>query len=248
MIIETDAVVIRETATGERDKLLTLLTREQGIIKAFANGARSLKSKNANTTNLFCYSKMSLVKNKNSGAYTVRESTPVEVFFSLRKDIVKLSLAQYIGELSDELAPREERADDFLNLLLNCLHLLANTNKNIYLVKAAAELRMLTLAGYMPSIVACDTCGTYESEKMYFSHFTGKLYCENCKPEEKTVTLGLGVVTAMRHICFSAPEKVFSFNLSKDGFAALSAVSEKYLRSVTMRNYKTLEFFQYMTE
>ena len=248
MIIETDAVVIRETATGERDKLLTLLTREEGIIKAFANGARSLKSKNANTTNLFCYSKMSLLKSKSGDSYTVRESTPVEVFFPLRKDIVKLSLAQYIGELSDELAPRGEKADDFLNLVLNCLHLLANTDKNIYLIKAAAELRMLTLAGYMPSVIACDNCGTYESEKMYFSTFTGKLYCENCKPEERTVTVGLGVVTAMRHICFSSPEKVFSFSLSKDGFSALGAVSEKYLKSVTMRSYKTLEFFKNMTE
>lgn len=247
MIIKTDAVVIRETATGERDKLVTLLTRELGVIKAFANGARSIKNHNANTTDLFCYSVMSLIRNK-SGAYTVRESSPKEVFFSLRKDIVKLSLAQYIGELADELAPREEEADDFFCLFLNCLHLLANTQKDIYLVKAAAELRMLTLAGYMPSVVACDTCGKYESDKMFFSTFSGKLYCESCKPEEKTVALSLGVVTAIRHICFSAPEKVFSFHLSKDGFLALSAVSEKYLKSVTTRNYKTLEFFKYMTE
>ncbi len=247
MIIRTEAVVIREQATGERDKLLTLLTREKGIIKAFANGARSPKNRNANTTDVFCYSDMSLTKGK-SGAYSLRESCPKDVFFSLRGDIVKLSLAQYICELAEELAPREEPAEELFSLFLNCLHLLANTKKDIYLIKAAAELRMLTLSGYMPAIVACDSCGTYESEKMYFSTFTGKLYCEKCKPEEKTVTLGLGVVTAMRHICFSDPEKVFRFKMSKDGLSALCAVSEKYMKSVTMRNYKTLEFFKYMTE
>lgn len=32
----------------------------------------------------------------------------------------------------------------------------------------------------MPSVLACDNCGTYETEIMYFDTLEGRIYCENC--------------------------------------------------------------------
>lgn len=247
MIINTDGLVIREQPTGERDRLVTVLTRDIGVIRAFVNGARNPKNKNAAATGLLCYSRFSIDKTS-KGVYTIREATAIEVFFSLRRDIVRLSLAQYFAELAYELSPREENSEEFLRLILNAVYFISNTKKPHGLIKAATELRLLTLGGYMPSIVACDNCGTYESEKMYFSTRSGRLWCEKCLPDEKTVTVSSGIIAAMRHICFSDADKVFSFTLSKDGILALQAVSEKFLKSVTMRNYKTLDFYKEMTE
>lgn len=247
MLIKTDGLVIREQATGERDRLITVLSRENGVIRAFVNGARNPKNKNSAATGLLCFSDFSIDKSA-KGVYTVREATAKEVFFALREDIVRLSLAQYFAELSYELSPREENSDEFLRLMLNSIYLVCEKKRNLSLIKAAAELRMLTLSGYMPPIVACDNCGTYETENMFFSTFSGKIWCENCIPSEKAVAITSGTLAAMRHICFSPFEKIFSFTLSKDGVMALSALSEKYLKSVTMRSYKTLDFYKMMTE
>ena len=247
MIINTDGLVIREQPTGERDRLVTVLTRDIGVIRAFVNGARNPKNKNAAATGLLCYSHFSIDKTS-KGIYTFREATAKEVFFSLRSDIVSLSLAQYFAELAYELSPREENSEEFLRLILNAVHFISNTHKPHGLIKAATELRLLTLGGYMPSIVACDNCGTYESEKMFFSTHSGRIWCDKCIPDEKTVTVSSGIIAAMRHICFSEADKVFSFTLSKDGIYSLQAVSEKFLKSVTMRNYKTLDFYKEMTE
>lgn len=180
MIIKTDGIVIREQTTGEKDRLVTLLTRELGVIRAFVNGGRSPKNKNVAATGLLCYSRLSIDKSQ-KGVYSVREATVSETFFSLREDIVRLSLAQYFAELAFELAPREEPSDEFLRLLLNAVYLAAKGKKDESLVKAAAELRMLSLSGYMPSLVACDVCGEYESETMFFSVNSGKLYCNRCE-------------------------------------------------------------------
>lgn len=246
MTIKTDGIVIREKTTGERDRLVTLLTRESGVIRAFVNGARSPKSKNGAATGLLCYSDF-LIEQKKSGVYIITEASAKEVFFSLREDIVSLSLAQYFAELAAELSVREENADEFLRLLLNSIYFVAEKKKENDLIKAATELRFLSLAGYMPSIVACQSCGKYESEKMRFSVSSGRLYCEECLPEEKTVELPLSVVTAMRHICLSEANKVFSFTLSKPSLELLCSVSERYLKNVTMRGYKTLDFYKAMT-
>lgn len=247
MTFKTDGIVIKEGATGEQDRIVTLLTRDRGVIKAFANGARNPKNKNVSSTGLLCYSDF-LINKTQKGVYVIREATAKEVFFSLRSDIVRLSLAQYFAELTYELSPREEDSSDYLSLLLNSVYLLMKGEKNLRQIKAVIEMRMLSMAGYMPSVVACGNCGSFESETMFFSTFTGELFCENCKPLERTHKIPLGVVTAIRHICFSDSNKIFSFSLPEESISLLSEVTEKYLRNITARRYKTLEFFNMMSD
>ncbi len=247
MTFKTDGIVIKEGATGEQDRIVTLLTRDRGVIKAFANGARNPKNKNVSSTGLLCYSDF-LINKTQKGVYVIREATAKEVFFSLRSDIVRLSLAQYFAELTYELSPREEDSSEYLSLLLNSVYLLMKGEKNLRQIKAVIEMRMLSMAGYMPSVVACENCGSFESETMFFSTFTGELFCESCKPLERTHKIPLGVVTAIRHICFSNSNKIFSFSLPDEGLSLLSEVTEKYLRNITARRYKTLEFFNMMSD
>ncbi len=247
MTFKTDGIIIREGATGEQDRIVTVLTRDRGVIKAFANGARNPKNKNVSSTGLLCYSDF-LINKTQKGIYVIREATAKEVFFSLRSDIVRLSLAQYFAELTYELSPREENSGEYLSLLLNSVYLLSQGKRNLRQIKAVLEMRMLSIAGYMPGVVACGNCGSFESEIMFFSTVTGELFCENCKPLEKTVRLPLGVVTAIRHICFSEASRIFSFTLPDESIALLSDVTEKYLRNITARRYKTLEFFNMMSD
>ncbi len=247
MTIKTDGIVIREQPTGEHDKLITILTRKSGIVKAFVNGARSPKNKNASSTGLLCYSDFTLDKSKKD-VYTVKESQSKQLFFKLRENIISLALAQYFAELTYELAPREEAADEFLSLILNSLYLLCEKKKDSLLIKSVIELRILSLAGYMPNIISCNSCGVYESEKMFFSTFTGELYCESCKKEENLRSINLTILTAMRHICFSESSKIFSFSLPADALVSLSQLTEKYLKNITMKKYKTLDFYKTMTD
>lgn len=246
MTIKTDGIVIREQTTGEQDRLVTLLTRELGVIRAFANGARNPKNKNVATTGLLCYSDLSIERTQ-KGAYIIKEATAKETFFSLREDIVSLSLAQYFAELAFEFSPREEKADEFLSLILNSVYLVTGGKKNNKIIKAATELRFLSLAGYMPSLIACDSCGKYESETMSFSISTGKIFCDECSTTEFVIPVGIGVIAAMRHICFSEPQKIFSFKLSEEGTEELCDITERYLKTLSSRKFKTLDFYKIMT-
>ena len=247
MNIKTDGIILRETMTGEQDRLVTVLTRSNGVIKAFVNGARNPKSKNVSSTGLLCYSDFMINKSQ-KGVYVIREATAKEIFFSLRNDIVNLSLAQYFAELTYELAPREEDSSEFLSLILNSLYLLSTGKRSRKIIKAVIELRMLSIAGYMPSLICCENCGAYESDIMYFSPYTGELYCELCKGAQKLTRLNIATVSAMRHICFSTSDKIFNFKLPDEHLNALSKVTEKYLMNITSRKYKTLAFYKTMAD
>ena len=179
------------------------------------------------------------------GGYHV--DRPCDITFDLRNDIGNLALAQYFCELQYELAPQESDAEEFLKLTLNSLHFLAKNKRNPLQLKSIMELRTLCLAGYMPDLIACTECGKYEDDLMYFCVYDGHLYCSSCTADVPCEEITAGIVSAMRFICYSEKEKLFSFTLNEDNFAVLADVCEKYLLAQTNRKYKTLDFYKSIT-
>lgn len=241
MRLNTKGLILKEQNIGELDKLVTVLTADMGIIKAFVRGAKSVKSKKQSATGLLCYSNLSLYNGKDS--YIIDEAQCIEIFFGLRNDIEKLALAQYFAELSCELAPQETDANEYLRVVLNSLYMLSTSKRPDLQIKAITELRLLSLSGYMPNLVACERCGEYETPTMYFDMEHGLLYCENCARADVPLALGLDTLNAMRHIVFSKLEKLYNFKMNEAGLQDLSYVTEAYLRVKTERKYKTLDFY-----
>lgn len=237
----TKGLVIREQTIGESDRLVTLLTVDFGLVRAFVRGAKQMKNRLASSTSLFAYSDFSLYRGRD--AFVVDSASPIEVFFDLRKDIVKLSLAQYFAQLAYELGEEEQPSPEMLSVLLNSLHLLCYGSKDIRIVKSAVEFRLLSLGGYMPNILACANCAAYETDLMYFDTLDGCIYCENCGKAGAT-PCPKNVITAIRFICLTEPKKIYSFSLSDENLNLLSQISERYLLSRIQKSLPTLAFYK----
>lgn len=242
MRTNTDGLILKEQNIGEKDKLVTVLTRHNGLVRAFVRGAKSFKNRKNSATGMFCYSKLSLYQTKES--YIIDEAEPIELFFGLREDLEKISLAQYFGELIITLVQEDEPAEEYLRLILNSLHFLATDKMPTEQIKAITELRLMCIAGFMPNLIACDRCGEYETNTMYFDVEDGLLYCENCVPSDMIFQLDIGLIKALRHIAFSDFEKIYSFKMEEYVLPDLSYITEKYLLSKLQRNFKTLEFYK----
>ena len=243
----TRGVVIRSKSVGD-DRLLTLLTEDYGVIHASAKGANKPRSRLASSTELFCCSRFSLFRYRESN--TVDQAELENSFFQLRHDLEALSLAGYIAELCCELAPQEEEAKEYLRLFLNTVYMLANKKKSVWILKPLFELRLLTMAGFMPDLTACEICGEFKADDgAIFSFETGTFCCKSClsgnseKEQEETVYISPAVLAAMRHVIYSDFEKLFSFTLNGDAAFQLTAVSERYLKFHLQRGYRSLEFF-----
>jgi DNA repair protein RecO (recombination protein O) len=237
--------VIREQSVGEYDRLITVLTAQHGLVKAFCRGAKKAKSKKLSATALLTYSEFTF--NKTKDAFTVGEAEVREVFFELRQDVVKMALAQYLCELAYEFCEEDYESEEILRLFLNSLYLLKRNKKSASFVKAVTEFRLMSLAGYMPRLIACDNCDEYETAVMGFDKESGKLYCENCLPGY-ALKIPSSVVKAMRHVALSDFEKIFSFTLSEDNIKIFENLTEDYLLDKTARKFKTLDFYNVIKE
>ena len=248
MQIRTDGVVIKESDVGENDKYITILTSDLGTVEAYVKGAKRKGSKLYNSTKLFCYSTFILFQNKNK--YYVNETDVNNLFYDLRLDIERLTVASYFCQIIYEIKPESDTSSVSMKLLLNSLHLLANTQKNAKLIKSVFEMRILTINGFTPDILACNGCGEYENNIRFYIG-DGTILCDSCanKSDDPKLSCGYarltrGVLAALRHIVYCVPEKVFSFTLDDENIKLLSEVCESYLICQTERNYKSLEFLK----
>lgn len=242
MRTNTEGLILKEQNIREKDKLVYILTRKNGLIRAFVHGAKSFKNKKNNATAIFCYSKISL--HESGDAYVVDEAEPIETFFKLGTDIEKLSLGQYFSELCLTLVQEGEQSEEYLRLMLNSLNFLAKGGRENEQIKAITELRLMCIAGYMPNLIACDKCGEYETNTMYFDVDQGLLYCENCMSASAMLPLEIGLVRAMRHIAFSDFNKIYNFSMPTDSLSDLSFITERYILSRLQRNFNTLDFYK----
>jgi DNA repair protein RecO (recombination protein O) len=246
MQIKTDGLIVRDLNVGEDDRIVTILTRGKGIVKASARGARRVKSRFSTATRLLCYSDFTLFKGRD--IYIIDNAQPIEFFLGVDKNLEGLALAQYFAQLCAYLAPQEEPAELFLRLMLNALNFIQTGKRPLALIKAAFELRILTMTGYMPDIVACASCGAYESQAMSFNPMTGTILCSDCQKDmpsdgKTKYILSKGALAAMRHIAYSDFEKVFSFTLPQPGLSQLCAAVEQYMLCQVERSFPTLEFY-----
>ena len=158
MHLHTKALVLRETAYKESDKILTLLTQEQGKLTASARGCRRKGSPLAAGSQLLVWSDFILYEYQ--GRWSVKEAEVEREFRGMREDLDKFSLGCYFGEVTQALALEGLPSPELLSLILNSLHALDRLDRPLALVKGAFELRAMCLAGYEPVLDACAVRGS----------------------------------------------------------------------------------------
>ena len=99
----------------------------------------------------------------------------------------------------------------------------------------------------MPSLVACDFCGEYETDRMYFDCKEGRLYCARCGEGRNLPRVPLSVISAMRHIVYSPFEQCFAFSLAEECLPILNQLTQHYLSQSLQQRFKTLDYLK-MTE
>ena len=242
----TEGLVIKEMNVGESDRLVTLFTREYGIIRAFASGAKTIKSKKGAATSLLTYASFTILQKK--GSLRIYEATPISVFWGIGSDIETLGICQYFCELGFVFGEENSPNTELLRLILNSLHFITKEKRDIYLIKAITELRTASLCGYAPNLIACEDCGKFEDNIMYFNLSEGSLLCSDCNKRGEGIAVNKTVLSAMRHIIYSDFSKLYSFSVPSEDAKYLSKLTQRYITHQTDYKFSTLEFFNSIKE
>ncbi|MDO5560315.1 MAG: DNA repair protein RecO [Oscillospiraceae bacterium] len=250
LLITVSGIVIRERSVGEQDKFIDIYTDKCGLIEVSVKGAKKITGAGVSATQLFAYSKFCLTKRRDR--YYINSVEPVRIFYGLRNDLCKLSLASYFSEVIAYASHDVQGGNaEIMRLFLNCLHYLSDSARSERQLKSIFELRFMTECGMMPAVVGCSECGTYLRDRMYFVISEGTLYCSDCfEPgEHKTaVCITKSVLCAVRHIVFADFDRLFNFKVSDASMDVLGFITEQYIIEHLGRTFKTLDFYHDITK
>ena len=243
MYLTTQGLVLRVTNYNDADALLTLLTPKHGKITAKARGLRRKNSALTASCQLLAYSTFTLFEYRSM--YTINEAESIELFTPLRRDLQKLSLGTYFAQAAELLCQEDLPNPELLSLVLNCLFALSKLNSPEEQVKAVFELRGACLAGYEPDLYGCHKCGNPFPDR--FDLTQGRLECCNCRDVGSSgirLPITPGVLEAMHYITTCDAKKLFAFQIGRENFECLSAVTESYLSTQLERGFSALDFYK----
>jgi DNA repair protein RecO (recombination protein O) len=173
------AVVLRHADWGEADRLLTLYTREQGMVRALAKGVRKMTSRKAGHLQPFTSITVQLAKGRDLLIVTQVET--VNAFLSLHDDLEKTSYAAYVVELLLRFSYEEEGGNPTIfRLLTETLDRLEKEDDS-WLAIRYYEMRLLDAVGFRPHLFECANCGReILAEDQFFSFTAGGVICPRC--------------------------------------------------------------------
>lgn len=173
------AVVLRHSDWGEADRLLTLYTRERGMARALAKGARKAVSRKAGHLEPFTHVVIQLAQGRDLLIVTQVET--VNAFLSLRDDLVKTANAAYVVELLLRFSYEGEGANPALFKLLTDTLSRLEKETDDWLPIRYYEMRLLDAVGFRPQLFQCVNCGReIMPADQYFSFMAGGAICPRC--------------------------------------------------------------------
>ncbi|OYD95551.1 DNA repair protein RecO [Nostoc sp. 'Peltigera membranacea cyanobiont' 210A] len=148
---------LKTQALGESDKIVTILTREFGLIRAVAPGARKHNSSLGGRSGMFVVNELLIAKGRSLDKIT--QAQTLKTYPGLAKDLGKLAASQYLAEivLCEALSeqPQEELYDLF-NEHLHRLEAVSSANPSGVLAHLAhGVFHLLALAGLTPQVQIC---------------------------------------------------------------------------------------------
>ncbi len=154
-----EAVVLRTQKLGEADRIITLLTRSHGRVRAVAKGVRRTSSRFGSRLEPFTYVDLQLYEGRSLDTITQAE-TRSAWYAELGVDYERYTAGTVMLETAERLASEErEPAVQQFRLLVGALHALAG-GRAAGQVLDSYQLRALAVAGYAPTFDQCAHCGT----------------------------------------------------------------------------------------
>lgn len=153
------AIVLRSWKLGETDRIVSLLTRSNGRVRAVVKGARKPKSKLGGKVEPFGEIEVSLWKGR-SELQTLSQAESLSTRSSTYSDLDRMLKASVVVEVAERISVEEHEQILIFDLVSKALAALEREDSPFFI--GAFLLRVLSLEGVAPELRACRICGDGE--------------------------------------------------------------------------------------
>ena len=199
--VKLRAVVLRTVDYGERDRVVTLLSRERGKLSAFARGARSSQRRFGGALELFNLLSVELIE-RGGDLWALESATVERAFGAVRGDLARIACGSYAVELARELVRDAEPHESLFDAVVAYLERIDAAAARPWDLRGF-ELDALRAAGLMPALEGCARCGRPSGDgATRFDPAQGGVLCADCRlfATPGALEIGAGALAALRRL------------------------------------------------
>lgn len=176
-----EAVVLRTQKLGEADRIVTMLTRDHGRVRAVAKGVRRTKSRFGARLEPFMH--VDIMRAEGRTLDIVTQAVTIAPYGGdITGDYTRYTVGTTMLETAERLTAEElEPAVQQYRLLVGAVRSLAERAHDPGLVLDAYLLRGLAVAGFAPNFSDCARCHEPGPHR-FFNVQAGGVVCESCRP------------------------------------------------------------------
>ncbi len=189
-LYKEQGIVLRSIKLGEADKIVTILTQGSGKVRGVAKGIRRTSSRFG--ARLEPMTHVSLLMYRGRSLDTITQAEIIGSFQSVRSDFALIAAGETMLEAVDKVAEEHERNVRLFMLLLGGLRALEARPRDAAATAEGFLLRLLSLAGFHPSLSACAVCAT-PGPHGWFAAGLGGVVCHDCGADEAGRVSGAAV-------------------------------------------------------
>ena len=184
MYKKIEGVIVSELTYEESSKIIKIFTKE-GIVSVIAKGAKKVKSPFFGTTGKLTYGIYNIIY-KEKGLSKLVDSDILDDFRNIKKDIVKVSCATYITELTLQVYKHEENKNIY-DLYIASINKI-NEGFDPFVLSNILKLKLLDNLGIKPVIDKCVICNSTK-DIVTVSSYLGGFVCKKCLNNEPIVDI-----------------------------------------------------------
>ena len=246
----TKGLVLSQTRHIEYNKIISVLTEDRGLISVYVYGGMSLRNRNFSGSLPYSFSELEI--SKKGDMYILKEASSIKYFYEAGGSLSRNALIMYISEVLSEVCVENEGdgSGELLHLALNILYSIYEGKKDLLLIKAVFELRLMLGLGQYPLLEReCISCGRHSDEPPYYLDIReGGLICKECFDEKsdrsECVPVSGAAAEVLSYISSCDEKRILAFSLDPGEILDLSEAAEKYLLFQLGRGFSSLSFFK----
>ncbi|HET7559658.1 MAG TPA: DNA repair protein RecO, partial [Limnochordia bacterium] len=198
----TEGIVLRTRNLGEADKILAIITPDDGKIEAVARGSRRSGSRLLSVAQPFVQARLLLQRRPHRTLDTLSQADIQNAFRPLREDLTRFAYAGVAVETADALLPLRDPHPRVYALMQGGLELLARVEPQaLDLALRAVQLKLVCMMGFRPRLDQCAGCERPLAGEVRFSCELGGAICPDCAARDPVaLPLGTGGVAWLRRL------------------------------------------------
>lgn len=181
-LVETEGLILKSYSLAEADKIVVFLTRQEGLVRGVARGAKRLKSRFGGGLEPFSVVRLEYNQKEERELVSIRQVDLIQSFFGQASDPDFLQKFAYLTEILIEFAPPHDPNENLYRMSKVCLEAASRNISDLEGITVYFELWLLRLAGYLPDWNRCDICKkSLNGQRPASLQINFHLLCDGCR-------------------------------------------------------------------